>query len=119
MDKVEELLKKQEDFEKMLAAQEYRFQLLNRETVRKGVVKMWGWGGDGDCQGLGLIVRACSGRGWSCNQVEEAERKRLEEEKRKKEERRLRELAEQKMREEMVSQYISASMCARTSIVCG
>ena len=69
MDKVEELLKKQEDFEKMLAAQEDRFQLLNRETkVRKGVVKMWGWSGDGDCRGgLGLIVCACGGRGWSCD----------------------------------------------------
>ena len=32
MDTVEEMLKKQEDFEKMLAAQEERFQLLNRET---------------------------------------------------------------------------------------
>ncbi len=32
IDKVEELLKKQEDFEKMLSAQEDRFHLLNRET---------------------------------------------------------------------------------------
>ena len=32
VDTVEELLKKQEDFEKMLAAQEERFHLLNRET---------------------------------------------------------------------------------------
>lgn len=40
MDKVEEMLKKQEDFEKMLVAQEDRFHLLNRETkVKLGGVK--------------------------------------------------------------------------------
>ena len=32
VDTVEEMLKKQEDFEKMLAAQEEKFHLLNRET---------------------------------------------------------------------------------------
>ena len=32
MDTVEEMLKKQEDFEKMLAAQEEKFHLLTRET---------------------------------------------------------------------------------------
>ena len=45
MDTVEEMLKKQEDFEKMLAAQEEKFHMLNRET------KVW-QGNQGMAKGM-------------------------------------------------------------------
>ena len=41
VDTVEELLKKQEDFEKMLAGQEERFLMLNRETKARCLIQTY------------------------------------------------------------------------------